>query len=126
MLFLGAGVLALSSMLNHRKIDFLRAVVMFGVCAVLVFDSVYLSRHYIKTADSDALLGENPAVSYLNANLGRGRVFVLEQQDPMFNQWLTYLFPYHGVTAFNVTQMPRILSNEASELGASNKMVHAR
>jgi len=29
-------------------------------------------------------------------------------QDGFYNVWLTYLFPYHQMPAFNITQMPRM------------------
>jgi hypothetical protein len=52
-------------------------------------------------------LAENSVTRLLKADHPQRRV-ALVTQDGFYNWWLTYLFPYHGITTLNVTQMPRM------------------
>jgi len=55
--------------------------------------------------------------STLKKGLGENRVATLSQ-DGFYNLWLTYLLPYHGIRAFNFTQMPRMPEEYKLLLGA--------
>ncbi len=83
--------------------------------ALVAVDQLTVSRHYVQTVDRVGLIDENPAVSYLKNSLGRQRAYFL-QQDSFYGQWLTYLFPYHHISSFNVTQT-RFSENYKNYLG---------
>ncbi len=69
-------------------------------------DALLLSRHYIQTMPR-ASLEANDVIRLLKTSSPPHRV-ALVSQDGFYNHWLTYLFPYHGIKAVNVTQMPRM------------------
>ena len=81
-----------------------------GVAAAMVLlvslDGVWLARHYITTMPASWIVA-NPVTETLEQELGENRVATL-RPDGFYNLWLTYLFPYHGIRAFNFTQMPRM------------------
>jgi len=74
---------------------------------VVVVDILLLSRHYIKPFDVERNVGENVVVSYLKKNLGEQRIYCMDQSG-LYNQWLTIMFPFHHIPAFNIVQMPRM------------------
>ena len=75
------------------------------VCAVVMaLDLLVVSRHYVKTMEAKGFIDENEVVKTLAAQRDHGRPYLL-QQGGFYNLWLTYLFPYHQLPAFNVTQM---------------------
>lgn len=74
--------------------------------AVVALDSLALSRHYVKAMSMDQFK-EDDALRFLKANVKYQRVALLSQAS-FYNHWLTYEFPYHGIDAVNVTQMPRM------------------
>jgi len=84
--------------------------------AVVVLDAKLLSVHYVKTLP-ESYIAENGAVSYLKNNLGAQRVATVTQ-DGFYNLWLTYLFPYQQIPAFNFTQMPRMAGDYKAFLEA--------
>jgi hypothetical protein len=81
----------------------------FGIwlpAAAVVFDAaVILAPRYIQTMPS-GYVAENELIHYLKNDLGYNRT-AMATQDGFYNQWLTYLFPYHGISSVNVTQLPR-------------------
>ncbi|MDY0149274.1 MAG: hypothetical protein RBT03_04210, partial [Kiritimatiellia bacterium] len=73
---------------------------------IVLFDAaVILAPHYIQTMPP-GLVAENELVRTLKREVGHNRT-ALATQDGFYNQWLTYLFPYHGIPSVNVTQLPR-------------------
>ena len=73
---------------------------------VVAFDAAaILAPHYIQTMPP-GYVAENELVRYLKRETGANRV-AMATQDGFYNLWLTYLFPYHGISSVNVTQLPR-------------------
>jgi len=73
---------------------------------VVIFDAaVVLAPHYIQTMPK-GYVAENELVQMLKRDMGHHRT-AMATQDGFYNQWLTYLFPYHGISSINVTQLPR-------------------
>lgn len=77
-----------------------------GLAAVMAADALLLSRHYVHTMPMTAVQ-ENEVVRLLKARPREQRVALLSQES-FYNNWLTYLFPYHGIKSVNITQMPRM------------------
>ena len=74
--------------------------------AVVVFDAaVILAPKYIQTMPP-GYVAENELVRFLKREVGFNRT-AMATQDGFYNLWLTYLFPYHGISSVNVTQLPR-------------------
>ncbi|MEI7850349.1 MAG: hypothetical protein WCH86_00785 [Kiritimatiellales bacterium] len=92
-----------------------------AVVAVLIVagDAALLSRHYIQPLP-ESLIAENDVTRTLKQQLGVQRV-ALVTQDSFYNSWLTYLFPYHDIRAFNITQMPRMPEEYSRFLSALGK-----
>ncbi len=84
-------------------------LVVFGMwlpAVAVVFDAaVILAPKYIQTMPA-GYVAENDLTRYLKNDLGYNRT-AMATQDGFYNQWLTYLFPYHGIPSVNVTQLPR-------------------
>ncbi|MBU0679336.1 MAG: YfhO family protein [Verrucomicrobia bacterium] len=74
---------------------------------VVILDVLSLSKHYIKPMSLEANVGENVVTRYLKQNLNHQTTYMLNQNG-FYNHWLSIAFPYHGIRAFNVTQMPRM------------------
>ena len=73
---------------------------------VVAFDAAaILAPHYIQTMPP-GYVAENELVRHLKRETGPNRV-AMATQDGFYNLWLTYLFPYHGISSVNVTQLPR-------------------
>ncbi|NCD35065.1 MAG: hypothetical protein EOL87_16815 [Spartobacteria bacterium] len=77
-----------------------------GLVLVAGLDAVLLSRHYVTTMPG-SWIESNVVTDTLKKNLKHNRVATLSQ-DGFYNIWLTYLFPYQDIPAFNFTQMPRM------------------
>lgn len=86
------------------------------VVAIVAIDAVLLSGSYVKTLPR-GYIEENDITRYLKDQPGHQRVAVVTQES-FYNLWLTYLFPYHDIVAFNFTQMPRMLEEYQQFLGA--------
>ncbi|MFA5687687.1 MAG: hypothetical protein WC959_00825 [Kiritimatiellales bacterium] len=86
-----------------RKYKTVFAALLVGI---VVVDAKLLSTHYVNTMPK-GYIADNSVISYLKENIGDQRVAVISQ-DGIYNIWLTYTFPYHGIPAFNFTQMPRM------------------
>lgn len=110
---------ALASIYKFQTLEKLRPykkTIAVLLVAVVVLDAKLLSVHYVKTLP-DSYIAENSAVSYLKSNIGDQRVAMVTQ-DGFYNLWLTYLFPYHQISAFNFTQMPRMTADYKAFLEA--------
>jgi len=86
-----------------------------GLVALVAWDAWMLSRFYIKTMPL-AALDENAVITLLKQDMPEHRV-ALVSQDGFYNWWLTLVFPYHGIQAVNVTQMPRMPADYKNFLG---------
>jgi hypothetical protein len=73
---------------------------------IVVSDAAWLSRHYVKTMPP-SYIAENAVTTLLKNEIGLQRT-AMATQESFYNLWLTYLFPYHQIPAFNFTQMPRM------------------
>ena len=51
-------------------------------------------------------VAENELIRHLKREVGHNRT-AMAAQDGFYNLWLTYLFPFHGISSVNVTQLPR-------------------
>ncbi len=76
------------------------------LAAVVIVDALALSAHYVKPMSMN-MLKEDEVIKFLKANLRVQRIALLSQAG-FYNHWLTYTFPYNGISAINVTQMPRM------------------
>lgn len=72
--------------------------------ALVAFDQLSVSRHYVKTVPAEGYIDRNAVVDLLAERLGTQRVFIAGQ-DPVYSHWLNILFPYHGIATYNATQM---------------------
>jgi hypothetical protein len=72
---------------------------------IVAVDALLLARWYVQTNDLDTFT-DNPIVAAIEEELGEQRL-VVTQQVPLYNAWLTYLFPYHGIRSLNIAQYPR-------------------
>ncbi|MBP7830263.1 MAG: hypothetical protein KA248_10135 [Kiritimatiellae bacterium] len=77
-----------------------------GLVAVMALDAILLARHYVHSMPLTAVQ-ENDVVRVLKDRPREQRVALLTQEG-FYNNWLTYLFPYHGIKSVNITQMPRM------------------
>ena len=66
---------------------------------------------------SSAALDKQVIVDLLRSDPHDRRIAVTTQ-DGFYNEWLTYLFPYHQVEAFNPTQWPRLPTDYRKFLAA--------
>ncbi|MCB1068819.1 MAG: hypothetical protein KDL31_00600 [Kiritimatiellae bacterium] len=78
--------------------------VAFGLTALVAADQLIQSRHYVSAVPARSLVGEQAPVSFIKQNLGYERLLLLSQQG-VYNNWLTILLPYNGITTFNIAQM---------------------
>lgn len=77
------------------------------VVAIVALDSLWLGRHYIQAMPREAF-ARNAVVEFFLKKTEPGRRIALATQQGFYNFWLTYTFPYEGLRAVNVTQMPRM------------------
>lgn len=77
-----------------------------GLVAIMAADAILLTRHYVHSMPLTAVQ-ENDVVRILKDRPREQRVALLTQES-FYNNWLTYLFPYHGIKSVNITQMPRM------------------
>jgi hypothetical protein len=73
---------------------------------VVVEAAFLVGPRYIQTMP-EGYVAENALSEHLQAERGGGRVAMVTQDAPYYNQWLTYLFPHEGIPSLNVTQLPR-------------------
>lgn len=84
--------------------------------ALVTLDAWWLSRHYVRELPP-GMIDKNDIVRVLENNPGNQRVAVAGR-DGFYNQWMTYLFPAHGIQTLNITQMPRMAEDYKKYLGA--------
>ena len=66
-----------------------------------------LGPHYIQSMPRGTI-AENDLTRHLEAELGPNRLAWIPGDQPgLYNYWQTFLFPYRGISAINVTQLPR-------------------
>lgn len=88
----------------------------FWVLLLLVMVDVWmLARQYVKTMPIVSV-AENPVVAILKQDMPEHRVALLSQQE-FYGSWLTFLFPYHGISAINTVQAPRMSEDYKNFLG---------
>lgn len=90
-----------------------------GLVVLVAADALYLSRHYVATLPG-GYIEENAVTRLLKEQLGDQRTAMVTQES-FYNLWLTYLFPYHRIPAFNFTQMPRMPQDYKLFLEAMNR-----
>ena len=74
---------------------------------LVVVEAAWLvGPHYIQTMPEGYVAG-NALSGHLQEVRNGGRVAMVTQDAPWYNQWLTYLFPHEGIPSLNVTQLPR-------------------
>ena len=74
---------------------------------VVLFDAaVILAPRYIQTMPP-GYVAENDLVRYLKRDAGNNRAAMARPMSGFYNFWLTYLFPYQGISTIEVTQLPR-------------------
>lgn len=83
---------------------------------LMAVDATLLADRYI-SAQNKSTIAANLVVQHLKQQTDGSRV-ALTSQDSFYNYWLTYLFPYHQISAFNITQMPRMPADYQQYLGA--------
>lgn len=77
-----------------------------------------LGPHYIQSMPRGTV-AENDLTRQLEAELGPNRLAWLPMdQAGLYNYWQTFLFPYRGIPAINVTQLPRPPADYAAFWGA--------
>lgn len=101
-----AAVFSCFSFKCFEKIHFKPAFLPAGLVLVVAIDAFLLSKHYVKTLPQ-GYIEENAVTQLLNRQRDVQRVATVTQ-DGFYNIWLTYLFPYNRIPAFNFTQMPRM------------------
>lgn len=74
-----------------------------AVCVVAI-DQLSVSRHYVQTVQSEGYIERNAVIDYLQQQMGAQRAYLVSQ-DRFYNQWLSVLFPYHGIPTYNVAQI---------------------
>lgn len=90
-----------------------------ALCALVLLESMGLARHYLNPMPP-GYIRANSVTDYLRKHLGHERVY-MPSQDGFYNLWLTYLFPYWRIPAFNVTQMPRMAPDYQRFLNAAQR-----
>jgi len=99
----------LVGILHFRRKQAWKHVTWIAVALVLVvaLDAKLLARHYVKTVERESITAEDDLIRYLKMNLDKDRVALLTEQG-FYNHWLSVVFPYHDIAAFNIVQMPRV------------------
>ena len=91
------------------------------LCPLLVaLDQLTVSAHYVKHVPAAGFTSSDTLVKFLKPTLGHQRVYLLSQDGP-YNAMLSIVFPYHGINAFNVSQMPRMPADYQQWLGAMGR-----
>lgn len=76
-----------------------------SLIALVMLDLLTVSPHYVNSVRSEDLVGKNAVTEALEGAAHGGQRAYVVVQDNFYNHWLTYLFPYHGICTFNVTQI---------------------
>ncbi len=92
------------------------------VVAAVAANAYFTSRPFVHTLPRSQLV-ENAALRAMNDRDTLGRACLLTQ-DGFYNNWLSIQFPYFGMRAVNITQMPNMPKDSESFLKAlSARMV---
>jgi len=83
------------------------------VCVMLLVatvDYVKYSREYVRTVDTDAVVGKNAVTEFLRGQFGkeRGQRVLFFSQSGFYNQWLSTLFRAHLIPSLNAPSMERL------------------
>ncbi len=90
-----------------------------ALIALVAIDGILLAGHYVQTLPG-GYIEENDVTRLLTEKRGDQRTAMVSQ-DSFYNIWLTYLFPYHDLPHFNITQMPRMPQDYQQFLSALNR-----
>lgn len=92
-----------------------RRRIAWATVALVAADQLTVSRHYVSTVPAAGVLGRSEVTEILKATRGGQRAYLfmreaervneLREAAVTYNHWLTYLFPYHNISTFNVTQI---------------------
>lgn len=81
-------------------------VMVWSLIGLVIFDVLFLARHYVSTIETGAMRSHQ-VTDIIKRDQSGSRV-ALVMQEGFYNQWLSQLFPYHGIKSINITQMPRM------------------
>ena len=81
-----------------------KAVIAWSLVGLVVADQYSVSRLYVQTVGVEGYIEKNEVVEFLQPRLGAQRALLLTRGD-FYNEWLSILFPYYGISTFNVPQM---------------------
>jgi hypothetical protein len=101
-----AAVFSIFSFPRLEKALRFRNIIAAGLVLLVAADAVLLSKQYVKTIPQGYIEGN--AVTRLLRHERESQRVAMITQDGFYNLWLTYLFPYQQIQAFNFTQMPRM------------------
>ncbi len=115
------GLIGLGLLLAIRKTSKTRAVpwVLWLILVPVVLDVFLLREHYVETMSVQVL--DKPSVTQALQSDRHHRRIALTTRTGFYNHWLTYLFPYHDIDAFNPTQMPRMPKDYGRFLAAMER-----
>lgn len=75
-----------------------------ALLGLVALDQLFVSKHYVLTSPAQGYIENNAVVDFLKPRLGSQRLY-LASQNSFYNQWLTVLFPYHGIATYNAAQL---------------------
>jgi hypothetical protein len=76
-----------------------------ALITVVGIDALLLGRHYVRTLDFGTYR-DNPIPQILNSDATTRTALIT--RAGFYNEWLSVLFPYHGISTIEITQMPRM------------------
>lgn len=106
-----------------------RGRIAFIAMGIVALDQLTVSSHYVSSVPAAGVVGRNELTDALAATRGGQRAYLfmreaeryneLREASVAYNHWLTYRFPYHNISTFNVTQirMPDDYQQFLSALG---------
>ncbi len=89
---------------------------------IVATDAALLNRHYVPVMPAEAVAA-NPLVERIRAQAPAQRLAVMTSPAPgfaraIFNQWMTVVFPRHGIPCAVPTQTPRLPTDYARLMAA--------
>ncbi len=90
-------------------------VLSWSVIGLVVFDVLFLARHYVKTVSRETV-ESNQAIEWLRSDTTLSRT-ALVTQEGFYNLWLSVVFPYQAIPTVNVAQI-RMPTDYRNYLGA--------
>ena len=99
-LFLWVTVTAIFIIKAQFSINKVRVAVWLMIVVVMI-DAFMLSRHYIKSLNTDEVVGNNVVIRYLKRNLGNERV-AFAYHGGFYHHWITLTFPFHNIARFDL------------------------